>query len=296
MSQFIGNNLHNNISEWEKLVHETGSGDHENQWMKEGVKIPLKTIPDPFNFPNTKTFNSRESTLLHSEINNLVKLKCVRQANYIPYGVSPISVVPKKGSSYRLIIDLRHLNSFCERRSMVYEDIKQVIEVAQPEDYIITTDIKNGFFHIGIHKEYQQYPGFTHNNKYYVWLVLPFGASFSPYFFSKTLRPVVQYLRLQNLKTVCYVDDFIVFDSESQIIQKRDVLINTLHRLGIIINYDKSQLAPKNEQKFIGYIINTTKERDKIWLQIPKERIKSLKHDIRRALKVGRVSARAKIK
>ena len=76
---------------------------------------------------------------------------------------------------------------------MIYEDIKTVIDYVEPEDFLITTDIKNGFHHIGIKPEDQKYLGFSFENQFYVWCVLPFGATFSPYFFSKTLRPVVQY-------------------------------------------------------------------------------------------------------
>ena len=104
---------------------------------------------------------------------------------------------------------------------------------------------------------------------------------------------MVQWLRNIDIKTVAYVDDFIGLDRHSLICNSRDVILQTLQRLGYFINFKKSSLIPSCEKKFIGYIINTTRVKDKILLSVPKSRITVLKHDIRRALKKGKISARA---
>ena len=71
------------------------------------------------------------------------------------------------------------------------------------------------------------------------------------------------------------------------------IFLETIEKLGYFINYPKSVLEPTTCVKFIGYIIDTVKEKDTVWLSIPKDRIRKLKADIRRILKQGRVSARA---
>ena len=288
MCNFKGNKLRQHLEDWKNI----GANNDVLLWIKNGINIPFKSLPDNFSFPN-RQFKRHEAYFIRTEIKRLLQAECIKKVNTKPVGVSPLGVVPKKDNKLRLIIDLRHLNSYCEARSVIYEDIKTVIDIVEPDDCIVTADIKHGFHHIGVNIEYQKYLGFQFENQYYVWCVLPFGASFSPYFFSKTLRPVVQYLRQNNVKNVCYVDDFLATDAEDLIEGKKNFLVQTLNRLGLTINFPKSNLTPSKSQIFIGYIISTNKEPKKIFIQIPATRIKRLKHDINRALRRGFISARA---
>ena len=288
MCSFVGNQLKNHFDEWKGI----GASNEVLEWISNGISIPFKNIPAQFSFPN-RLFKRHEAYFIRTEIKKLLKAGCISRVDTQPLGVSPISVVPKKNNEFRLIHDLRYLNSFCNVQSVIYEDIKTVIDYIEPEDFIVTTDIKNGFHHIGIKPEYQKYLGFFFENEFYVWCVLPFGAAFSPYFFSKTLRPVVKYLRQNDVKTVCYVDDFIASDTALNIKTKKDFVIQTLTKLGYTINFKKSNLIPNQSQVFIGYVITTNKVPNKIFIQIPTPRLKRLRHDINRALKNGKLSARA---
>ena len=99
----------------------------------------------------------------------------------------------------------------------VYEDIKQEIDIVKPKDKIITLDVENGFYHIKVAPECSTYLGFTWRRRFYTWMVLPFGLNISPYYFCKTTRAVVHYLRQQGLRTVCYADDFLLCDSDEHI-------------------------------------------------------------------------------
>ncbi|GFR84553.1 reverse transcriptase [Elysia marginata] len=200
--------------------------------------------------------------------------------------------VPKQGGDFRLITDLRYLNKHLQSKAVLYEDIKEVLPLAKPGDQFVTRGIKNGFFHVGVHNDFTKYLGFCWRNIYYEWCVLPFGLKLSPWLFGKTLRPIAQWLTSRGLKIVCYVDDFIVLDAPENIVASKDLLLATLKRLGLIVNFEKSQLNPSYEAKYIGYIIDTNKEKGKIWIKIPKARITRLKQDIRLALKNQRISAR----
>ena len=43
--------------------------------------------------------------------------------------------------------------------------------------------------------------------KYFVFTVLPFGLSTSPYIFTKIVRPLVKYWRLKGIPIVVFIDD-----------------------------------------------------------------------------------------
>ena len=157
---FVGKNLGNNFEEWKRLATETENINHVLRWISDGVQIPFNSVPLEFELEN-RQFSLKEHSFIVQELKNLVKAGCIVQRKEKPRCVSPISTVPKK-DSFRLITDLRRVNSFCDARSFIYEDIKMVIDLAQPSDNIVTCDIKNGFFHIKVHPEHSQYLGFKY--------------------------------------------------------------------------------------------------------------------------------------
>jgi hypothetical protein len=49
--------------------------------------------------------------------------------------------------------------------------------------------------------------GFSSNDSFYVFTVLPFGLSSVPYIFTKCLTPLVKYWRLLGFNIMLYLDD-----------------------------------------------------------------------------------------
>ena len=283
----IGGNLSNYIDVWKEIT----ANETVLNWISDGVPLDLITEPGKFEETNN-VFSPQQTLFLDQEIPRLVNNGCIKQCATKPYCVSRIATVPKQDGSYRLITDLRQLNTCLTSKSFIYENIDTVLEIVEPSDKLITLDIKNGFFHIKVDPRFQTYLGFAYKNQYYVWCVLPFGLKHSPYYWGKILRPVVQHLRQNGLKTVAYVDDFILTDKEDRIEHCKDFLIQTLNSLGYAINYAKSDLLPSCSVKYIGYVVITDKDKDSVWLHIPKERLKRVQADIKRALKKKRIVAR----
>lgn len=283
----IGGNIKNCINEWRNIT------DNETilQWVEFGVPLDFTTTPQGFVHDNN-IFSTREKTFLNTEIPKLLTSGCIKKVNNRPTCVSRISCVPKSDGSYRLVTDLRELNNYLVDKKFVYEGIDDVLAIVEPEDRLVTADIKNGFFHIQVAEEFWEFLGFSWDNQYYTWVVAPFGLKLSPYYFCKILRPVVKHLRTSGLNIVVYVDDWIISANVNQINHMRDVFIETIEKLGYCINYSKSSLEPDTCAKFIGYMIDTVKEKDTVWLSIPKDRIRKVKADIRRILKKGKVAAR----
>ena len=170
------------------------------------------------------------------------------------------------------------------------EDINTVINLIKPKDFIVTADLKNGFFHIPVHPDQQELLGFAFQNKYYKWTVLPFGHCCSPYFFCKVLRPVIAYLRSKDIKVVVYVDDFILLSPQHLIQKQTELFLASLEQLGWSVNYEKSSLEPALIKIFIGYVIDNTGETTVI--KVNQERIRKLKKEVSRALRSGTVTAR----
>jgi len=259
-------------------------------WVVNGVPIPFsQPVPD-FELDNHR-LNYIQCAFIDKEIQRLLLSGYIEPCDSKPKCVSPIGCVPKRNKKYRLITDLRHLNSHCDVPKFRNEDIRDCVKLISPNDQFVTTDIKDGFYHIKVASDFRDYLGFKWKNHYFRWSVLPFGLSISPYYFNKTLRPIVSYLRSLGIRVSVFVDDFLLAATPSNIVDSTDQLLHTLSDLGFQINLEKSHLTPTSVIKYLGYVISSG--RGTITVKAQASRISNLKRTIKRALVSGRLSARA---
>ena len=150
------------FSKWEDI----GTSSTVLSWIKEGVPLPFSGVPEKFEIKNG-AFKAKEYRWIDGEISRLVEEGALQICDTAPDFVSPISVVPKKGGDYRLIVDLRQLNKHLSPPHFSNEDISSILKVIQPNEKLITIDIKSCFHHVPIAKEYQKYVCIKWRNTYY---------------------------------------------------------------------------------------------------------------------------------
>ena len=74
-------------------------------------------------------------------------------------------------------------------------------------------DLKNGYRHVDICCDHQTFLGFSwgftdsSRPRYFVFTVLPFGLCTAPHIFTKCLKPLEKYWRLQGIRTAIFLDD-----------------------------------------------------------------------------------------
>ena len=101
-------------------------------------------------------------------------------------------------------------------------------------------DLKSGYHHIDIAQEHQTFLGFSWRAPdpikeiFYVFTVLPFGLSSAPYVFTKVLKPLEKYWRINGLCIDIFLDD------GWAIVQDREDLRNA----GVVVSEDKSVWEP----------------------------------------------------
>ena len=279
--------LSDNLHAWDAI----NAQDFVKTWIKEGIKIPFQVNSDTCSFElNNKHFNAKEVDFLDSEISRLVLLDYIEQCSLKPVCINPIHCVPKRNNSFRLITDLRQLNSFCKVPHYRNEDIRDTVHFVRAGDKFVTADIKDGFFHVPVAREHRDYLGFSYKGLYYRWKVLPFGLCCSPYYFSKVVRPVITYLRSIGLRLTIYVDDFLLAAEESCSADHIDQLIHTLTELGFIVNFEKSQLVASNKISYIGYTLSS--DQGQVRIKAQAARISKLKRSIRKALQQKSITFR----
>ena len=76
----------------------------------------------------------------------------------------------------------------------------------------------------------------------------PFGLSSAPRTFTKILKPVMALLRHKGMRLVVFIDEILLMaQSQEELVQVMQELIQLLQLLGFMINWEKSQLTPCQE-------------------------------------------------
>jgi hypothetical protein len=275
------------VNKWRQY----GAPDHVINWISQGVIIPFVQSPPKCLFQN-HNLTDKQRAFVDNEIKDLLKNHRISVADGVPTCVVPLGCVPKKNNQYRLITDLRHVNKFCETPKFRYEDISLLHQVLRPGDYLVTIDLKDGFHHIPISDSSAGYLGFSWKNVYYRWNVCPFGLSCSPYYFVKTLRPCIEYLRQQGVRLLCYMDDILIAASEEDIDNHKDLVLSVLQELGWHINFDESCLVPSTCAEYLGYLVDSVGNHCGPELRVPSYKLKKLSKDIHCLLLKDNVTAR----
>ena len=106
-----------------------------------------------------------------------------------------------------------NVNDYFEQHKFKYEDWKVGLSYFQKDAYMLSFDLKSEYHHIDIHPDYQKFLGFAWSfsnsgqRRYFVFTVLQFGLSTASYIFTKMLKPLVKYWRINGLKLGLFLDD-----------------------------------------------------------------------------------------
>lgn len=292
-------NLQDKLGAWAAV----GASASVLSWIEHGVPLIRKEQSDIDTLDNYRCDNRlncpSQQVFVESEINRLLEAGAIEKCADAPACVSPLTCVPKKkqpdgsGPKWRLVTDLRHVNNLLVDSHFKHEDIRTVIQFCDFGDLMIKVDIKDGYHHLSVRECDRDLLGFRFKDTYYRWRVLPFGLSLSAYYFCKLMRCVVTFLREQDIRCNCYVDDIVLVSDNKYITDHSDMLKDTLSDLGFTINVKKSCFTPTTELEYIGYIISTDNEHGTPGIRIPSRRLQSFRHDLVRILKRGCCTARA---
>ena len=269
------------------------------RWIRDGVDIRWNALgpPPPFDMGES-VFSPDEVEFLRSEIR-----RCLASGAWevAPQGgpqyVSRASVVPKASGGFRLVVDLRPINSRCVERAPVYEDLRDLRWMARPEDYLFSLDLQDGYHHLGIRPEDRRFFQFRLFGVVYQCAALPFGWNLSPWCFTKFMEPMVSHLRcpasgateapaptppprsrkrkrngrsrpppspseqahLRGLRCLPYLDDFLLMiqGPRSEALVARARVESLLSVLALRRNVSKGHWEPARRLEHLGYTVDT---------------------------------------
>lgn len=206
-------------------------------------------------------FSLEENNLITAALSKLFSINAIQTCHPCDgQFVSKIFLRDKPNGEKCLIINLKHLNYFVSPPHFKMEDHRTAVRLIHKNMFLATIDIKDAYFTIPIEESYRKYLRFLHHKILYEFTCLPFGFSIAPYCFTKTVRPVVKYMRKNGVICVNYLDDFFLLgETQEECSKSVSFTISLLESLGFVVNYEKSCMFPSRTQKFLGFIFNSAK-------------------------------------
>jgi len=265
------------------------------RWISQGVTVKWneRGPPAPFHH-GVSRFSPDEREWLATERDRCLGTGAWERATNFDF-VSRAFVVAHNGKR-RLVIDLRHLNEHCVKRSCRFESLSRLRKLARRHDFMISVDLTDAYHHIAIRPEDRHYFTFAIETpagvQYFSTAALNFGWTLSPWVFTTFMKAVVSYLRhpldsdalrahlrssasaaaARGTRTLPWLDDFAFFfrgaphDSPSYpsmlraACARRDEIFSLFGRLGLAIAPHKGQHQPSQVLvDHLGYCIDSTR-------------------------------------
>jgi hypothetical protein len=248
--------------------------------IQEGYKLPLISDAEKLQLSNNKSAVDN-SNFVTQAIQKLLRTNCIKEVKEVPHIVNPLTVAQDKSGKFRLILDCRHLNEHLAKFSFRYEDSHTALDMIIDSDFMYTFDLKSAYHHITIYESHTKYLGFSWNNSFYIYKVLPFGIATASYIFTKITRVLVKHWRESAMRIIMFLDDGIGFAKDrsqadiNAMKVKRDLVC-----AGFSLATDKCMWYPSQKIEWLGYSWDSSN----CIVSVNEKRIKTLEEEITKML------------
>ena len=231
--------------------------------LKEGYKIPFHQPPPlspiPQEFPSYLG-NQEKHSSLQKEVLDMINKGAIEEISYIDPGFyNRLFLVQKASGAWRPVLDVSRLNKFVIKTKFSMETIQSVLDSIQQDDWMISIDMKDAYFHVPIHPESRPYLRFCFDNKIFQFRALCFGLSTAPQVFTRVLAPLSKIVHLAGFRMILYLDDWLVIGkTKEELLKAKKFILNLVQELGIVLNLEKSVLEPSQVTSYLGVQINSS--------------------------------------
>lgn len=240
-------------------------------WIEEGYRPTFLRQVQAFDYSRQHQHN--EIMLLETEINKLVVMGTLVKVASSSF-ISHCRLIPKEGGKWRLIVDLRHLNSHIQHEPCRYESFQDLKDMLRLEDWMVSFDLTAGYHHLPIHSGYRKFFTVRVGGQLYQFTELMFGLRPACRVFTKFVRPLVKFLRLLGIRIHPYLDDFLIADHRrSSLLLQRDLVDLLFKSLGLSRNVSKGVWVPVQKIKHLGLVLDTSMN----LVSVPEDKVQLLR-------------------
>ena len=138
------------------------------------------------------------------------------------------------------------------------DTIHTILRLVTPNCWMASLDLKDAYYSVRIHSDFQKYLKFTYHGLLYQYTVFPNGLSTCPRKFTKMMKPPLSHLRFLSHIISGYIGDFYLQGSTYNrcainIIDN----IKMLDDIGLVVHPEKSVLILQRKSTFLGFVIDS---------------------------------------
>ena len=127
--------------------------------ISQGYKIPFFQLPTPFYKVNTASARSNNAFATIA-LNELLSLNLIVAIFCAPDIINLLSVSTQRSGKQRLILDLRHVNTFIFKQKSKCEVLPVATQVFDKGFYLFKFDLKSGYHNIEIFPDHRKFLAF----------------------------------------------------------------------------------------------------------------------------------------
>ena len=172
---------------------------------------------------------------------------------------SRLFVVLKSSGAWRPVIDLSTLNLRIQQTSFKMVTLQSVLLSVRPGDWMVSLDLKDVYLQVPCTRIHASFSGSWLGGKVYQFKVLCFGLSTAPQVFTRVMAPVSAILHRMGVRLCRYLDDWLLqASSREQVHLALGTVLQLCRCLGIVVNWEKSQVIPTQQMVYLGVILDST--------------------------------------
>ena len=132
-----------------------------------------------------------------------VSQRCNKTSATLQRSISePCILSAQEGWGNRPVINLKKLNQNIEYQHFKMEGIQSLKSLIQKEDFMVKIDLSEAYFSLPGHTTSRKFLRFLWKGKIYEYVALPFGLAVGPRYFTKTMKPIIAFLRRMGVRIV----------------------------------------------------------------------------------------------
>ena len=226
-------------------------------WIAYGVPMRFQQMPPKATF-TAPPLSDKEKEFVNRDILQGIKAGLFQKVDpSLVVNCNPIIVVANSKQKLRRCDDMRFPNAhvpaiaFCQ--GGLEKDIQNVI---QPGDVLITEDIKKAYYKVGMAEHAWKHQAFYWEGTFYWAICMLFGYCLAPFYFTKICRPLVRFFGSILIRVMNMMDDWLFGSQLSKLATLQTVIEELFSGLGWILN-EKGEVGFK--VIFLGMIVDAVK-------------------------------------
>ncbi|XP_068242295.1 uncharacterized protein [Palaemon carinicauda] len=159
---------------------------------------------------------------------------------------------------WRQVLDVSALNVFVRKTKFTKETTKSVLTAFRKDDWMVSLDLQDAYFHSPIHPNFKKYLRFVYKEEVFQFEALCFVLSTTPQIFTKVMSNVAGMLHSRGIRASLYLNDWLLrAPSYICCLEDLQMTVNLSEELGFLIKKDKSQLTTSQEILYLGMEIQS---------------------------------------